>query len=67
MHIVLFIKYESELPCLRCYRELSPAGHGWHTPLIPALGRQRPPQLMDLCEFEASLVYRANAQPWLNI
>ena len=29
----------------------------WCTPLIPALGRQRP---VDLCEFEVSLVYRAN-------
>ena len=26
----------------------------WHTPLIPALGRQKQ---VDLCEFEASLVY----------
>ena len=27
----------------------------WHTPLIPALGKQRQ---TDLCEFEASLVYK---------
>ncbi|CAO2623499.1 hypothetical protein LEMLEM_LOCUS17960 [Lemmus lemmus] len=27
----------------------------WRTPLTPALGRQRQ---ADLCEFEASLVYR---------
>lgn len=26
----------------------------WHTPLIRALGRQRQ---VDLCEFEASLIY----------
>jgi hypothetical protein len=30
-----------------------------HTPLIPALERQRQ---ADLCEFEASLVYRANSR-----
>ena len=30
----------------------------WHTPLIPALGRQRQ---VDLCEFGASLVYRASS------
>jgi hypothetical protein len=29
----------------------------WRTPLIPALGRQRQ---ADLCEFEASLVYRVS-------
>jgi hypothetical protein len=29
----------------------------WHTPLIPALQRQRE---ADLCEFEASLVYRVS-------
>ena len=28
----------------------------WCTPLIPALGRQRQ---VDLCEFEASLVYKS--------
>ena len=28
----------------------------WHTPLIPALRRQRQ---ADLCEFEASLVYKS--------
>ena len=31
----------------------------WHTPLIPALGRQR---LADLCEFEATEVYRASSR-----
>ena len=34
-------------------------GIWWLTPLIPALGRQRQ---MDLCEFEASLVYRASSR-----
>jgi hypothetical protein len=29
-------------------------GQWWHTPFIPAFERQR---LVDLCEFEASLVY----------
>ena len=31
----------------------------WHTPLIPALGR---PRQADLCEFEASLVYRVSSR-----
>ena len=31
----------------------------WHTPLIPALRRQRQ---MELCEFKASLVYRARSR-----
>ena len=35
----------------------SKAGWWWRTPLIPALGKQRQ---SDLCEFEASLVYRAS-------
>ena len=30
----------------------------WHTPLIPALGKQRQ---ADLYEFEASLVYRVSS------
>lgn len=33
-----------------------PGCGGWHKSLIPALGSQRQ---KDLCEFEASLVYRA--------
>ena len=35
------------------------AGQWWCTPLIPALGKQRQ---VDLCEFEASLVYRASSR-----
>ena len=35
------------------------AGWWWHIPLIPALRRQRH---VDLCEFEASLVYRASSR-----
>ena len=31
----------------------------WHMPLIPALGRQRQ---VELCEFEASLVYRVSSR-----
>ena len=31
----------------------------WHTPLIPALGRQRQ---ADLCEFKDSLVYRVSSR-----
>jgi hypothetical protein len=34
-------------------------GQCWHTPLIPALERQRQ---VDLCEFKASLVYRVNSR-----
>ena len=35
----------------------------WHTPLIPALGRQRQ---VDICEFKASLVYRVNSRTGSN-
>jgi hypothetical protein len=35
------------------------AGQWWHTPLVPALWRQKQ---MDLCEFKASLVYRASSR-----
>ena len=38
---------------------LNRVGWWWHTPLIPALGKQRQ---VDLCEFEASLVYRASSR-----
>ena len=31
----------------------------WHTPLVPAFGRQRQ---VDLCEFKASLVYRVSSR-----
>ena len=31
----------------------------WHTPLIPAIRRQRQ---ADLCEFKANLVYRASSR-----
>ena len=30
----------------------------WHSPLVPVLGKQRQ---ADLCEFKASLVYRASS------
>ena len=39
------------------------AGRGWHTPLIPALRKQRQ---TDFCDFEASLVYRVPGQPELH-
>jgi hypothetical protein len=32
----------------------------WHTPFIPALGRQRQ---ANLCEIKASLVYRVSSRP----
>jgi hypothetical protein len=35
------------------------SGRRWHTPLVPALGRQRQ---VDLCEFEVSLVYRVSSR-----
>jgi len=34
-------------------------GQWWHIPLVPALGRHRQ---ADLCELEASLVYRASSR-----
>jgi hypothetical protein len=34
-------------------------GQEWRTPLTPALGRQRQ---VDLCEFEATLVYRVSSR-----
>jgi hypothetical protein len=37
---------------------LNIAGQWWHTPLIPALGRQR----QAISEFEASLVYRVSSR-----
>ncbi|CAO2578912.1 40S ribosomal protein S15a, partial [Lemmus lemmus] len=40
----------------RDIRDVKLAGQWWLTPLLPALGRQRQ---ADLCEFEASLVYKS--------
>ena len=40
-------------------RKEAQIGQWWHTPLIPALGRQRQ---LDLCEFKASLVFRASSR-----
>lgn len=34
-------------------------GDGWHTPLIPVLGRQ---WQMDLLDLEGSLVYKLNSR-----
>ena len=41
------------------FRDKDLAGCWWLKSLIPALGRQRQ---TDLCEFEASLVYRMNSE-----
>ena len=42
-----------------CLRSLIKARWWWCTPLIPALGKQRQ---VDLCVFEASLVYRVSSR-----
>ena len=43
-------------PVIVGFKKIIQAGRWWCTPLIPALGRQRQ---ADLCEFEASLVYKS--------
>ena len=35
------------------------AAQWWHIPFIPALGRQRQP---DLCEFKARMIYRVSSK-----
>jgi hypothetical protein len=40
-------------------RQRGSGGQWWHTPVIPAFGRQRQG---DLCELEASLVYRVSSK-----
>ena len=42
-----------------CLKTITVAWQLWRTPLIPAFGRQRQ---VDLCEFEASLVYRVSSR-----
>ena len=51
----------TEKPCLEKQKQRSKkcTGQWWCTPLIPALRRQRQ---ADLCEFEASLVYKSQFQ-----
>jgi hypothetical protein len=49
-----------------CFQQLQSVQNNrvcWRTPLLPALGRQRQ---VDLCRFEASLVYRVPGEPGLH-
>ena len=45
--------------CYNIFKNHNLAGWWWYTPLIPALWRQRQ---VDLCEFEANLVYKSKFQ-----
>jgi hypothetical protein len=65
-HSTTVLPSRSQCPCFRqrldngkISAQCWAVGTHWeHTPLVPALGRQRQ---ADFCEFEASLVYRANS------
>ena len=58
LHLLIFLLHldESLFPVLVLPLKVPVrAGHWWHMLLIPALRRQRQ---VDLCEFEAKLVYK---------
>ena len=56
MEMTEFLKEEMT----KSLREIQEARQWWHTPLIPALGRQKQ------AEFEASLVYRVSSRTTLS-
>jgi hypothetical protein len=49
----------SSMPLNDCLKHRPKARRLWYTPLISAFGRQRQ---VDLCEFEASLVYKGSSR-----
>ena len=53
-----FLNIEIKMGWGKCHRNIS-AELWWHTPLIPALRRQRQ---VDFYEFKASLVYRVSSR-----